>query len=474
MKKRICLNIIIYVIFLLFLETQGFAINTNIEEGSVLTIEQCVDIALKNSPQINIYENKKRISKSRIGQAKSDFAPTFGVGSGYYNQSSNGGNVSNNDSYYAVDLSLRQLIYDFGKTGAKIKMQKFNFEASEYDLENIIIATTYDVKTAYYGVLAAKSSRDVSMQNVNINEREYERTKAFFDEGLKSKIDLVNAEVNLSEARIQLVNAENAYQNALIKLNNTMFVANAPVYSIANTETFNISNQIAIDLSNITKENSEENLQEPNSTTKYTAVVEKKDIIEDYKFVPFDLTLDDAVEKAYKNRPDVKGLKSLVKAMDESLKYTKREYMPELSAKLGYTLRNTNYYVNNGFNVAAMFDIATINPFKTKFNIDEAKAQRDLAQDNLDLLTQNVYFEVQSAYVNMVQIEKRIPLLATKVRQTLENYELADGRYEVGIGNFLELQDAKANYNSAQQSYVAAVFEYNKTRVQVEKAMGGK
>ena len=71
----------------------------------------------------------------------------------------------------------------------------------------------------------------------------------------------------------------------------------------------------------------------------------------------------------------------------------------------------------------------------------------------------------------MMQLEKQIPLLAVKVRQTLENFELADGRYSVGIGDYIELQDAKVNYNNAQQSYVEAVFNYNVARANLEKAI---
>lgn len=60
----------------------------------------------------------------------------------------------------------------------------------------------------------------------------------------------------------------------------------------------------------------------------------------------------------------------------------------------------------------------------------------------------------------MIQLEKQIPLLETKVRQTLENLELADGRYAVGLGDYIQLQDARVNYNNAQSSYVQAVYNY--------------
>ena len=69
----------------------------------------------------------------------------------------------------------------------------------------------------------------------------------------------------------------------------------------------------------------------------------------------------------------------------------------------------------------------------------------------------------------MIQLEKQIPLLETKVRQTLENLELADGRYMVGLGDYIQLQDARVNYNNAQSSYVQAVYNYNVARATLER-----
>ena len=60
----------------------------------------------------------------------------------------------------------------------------------------------------------------------------------------------------------------------------------------------------------------------------------------------------------------------------------------------------------------------------------------------------------------------------SKVKATLENFELADGRYSVGLNNYVELQDALTNYNNAQLSYVEAVFNYNVARETLLKSMG--
>ena len=154
--------------------------------------------------------------------------------------------------------------------------------------------------------------------------------------------------------------------------------------------------------------------------------------------------------------------------MEENLLYIKREYYPELSANAGYGYRNQ--YSTSSFNVGVTLS-SSINILGKKHEIDAGKLQVQLAQNEINMLKQNVYFEVQNAYVNMIELERQIPLLAVKVRQTLENFELADGRYAVGLGDFIELQDAKVQYNNAQHNYVQTVYNYNVARASLEKAM---
>ena len=403
--------LIIFAVLCIF--TQNFAMAVvEIKEGAMLSLEDCIEIALKNSPEINISKNNQKIYKSRIGQAKSDYFPTLGAGGGYYNQNGNtSGNrtLSNNMDYYSMSASLNMMFYNFGKTGAKINMQKFYKIASDFDLENMRISTVYNVKTAYYGVLAAQANRQV-----------------------------------------------------------------APAYSIKNTESFNFKNNVYTDVNLVniaeTKDLSQTPKQPKNAV--FTSSVEKSNILKDYVFKPFDMSFDDTVKTANEKRPDLKSYESTFKAMEESLKYTKREYFPSLRGRAGYGYRSMDGNTTNSFNLSATLETNNINIMNTKCKIDEAKAQLEIARENVNLIKQNIYFEVQSAYFDMKQIEERLPLLAVKVRQTLENYELADGRYEVGVGNYIELQDAKVNYNNAQQAYVKAIYDYNVARAALEKAMG--
>jgi outer membrane protein TolC len=440
-----------------------------VQKNAVLNITDCIQLALQNSPQIKKARYNYGLAKGNVGIAKSGYFPTLGVGTGYSWSESRTNRANTNSSIYSAEASIKQLIWNFGKINANIRMYNFDKIAALYDFNDIVLDTIFTVKTNYYGVLAAKATVDIDRANVQINERNYQRTKAYFDEGIKSKIDLVNAEVYLSDSKVTLVEAEKNYQNALVKLNNSMYVAFTPEYEIENTETFNFQNNKApVNLEQIDEI---KDLSTPPKNVEnafLTSQVEKINVLENYSFEPFKYTFEESVNFAYKNRPDLMSLDASLNAMKEALKYAKREYLPELSASAGYGYRDK--YNANSYNVGVDFS-TSFNIKGQKHKIDNAKIQVKMAENEIELAKQDVYFEVQNLYINMVQLEKQIPLLAVKVRQTLENFELADGRYAVGLGDYIELQDAKVNYNNAQVNYVQTVYNYNVARANLERAI---
>ncbi|MBQ4123051.1 TolC family protein [bacterium] len=462
----------IIILILIFSTSSVFAIE-NIEEGSTLSVQDCIDLAIKNSPQIQIYKQYIERQDSLVGQSKASYFPSIGASVGYDFANSDSKIHSSHSNNTSARVALNQLIYSFGKVFSKVKMQKFYKIAAEYDLKTAILDTSNNVKSAYYAVLAAKANVDIQKANVLVNERQYSRTKAFFDEGLVSKIDLVNEEVYLSDAQIGLINAETLYQNSIIALNNAMYMPNAPKYNIENTETFNFKENFAqINLLNVANIMTKEDGSVEPKEAVLTTQVEKNEILENYKFEKYPYTLEESIEKAYKNRPDLLSMQATKDAVNEALKYSKKSYLPDLTGSVGYNWNNNNYYSTNGVSLGAYLSTNNLNIMDINLKIKESKAQLEIAKNNVELVKQNVYFDVQNAYVNMIQLEKNIPLMKIKVRQTLENYELADARYEVGLGNFIELQDAKENYNNAQRDYVQTIYKYNVALTNLRTAMG--
>lgn len=467
---KIHIKAIALTICLFYTISSAFAIEQmSVEKNAILNIKDCITIALQNSPKIKKARYNYGIAKGNLGIAKSEYFPTLGIGTGYNITDNNNNRRSINTNIYSAEANINQLIWNFGKTNANIRMYNFDRVAALYEFEDMVLETIFGVKTNYYGVLAAKATLDVNRANVQINERNYQRTKAYFEEGIKSKIDLVNAEVYLSDSKVTLVESEKAYKNALVQLNNSMYIAFAPEYEIENTETFNFQNNYAP--VNLEKIDEKKDLSKPPKDVNnafLTSQVEKINVLDNYKFKPFPYTFEESVNLAYKNRPDLKAYDATLKAMQESLKYTKREYLPEISATAGYGYRDQ--YNTNSFNVGINLS-SNVNIKGQKHKIDNAKIQVQLAENEIDQAKQDIYFEVQNLYINMMQLEKQIPLLAVKVKQTLENFELADGRYAVGLGDYIELQDAKVNYNNAQVSYVQTVYNYNVARANLERAI---
>lgn len=463
-------NILITFILFIFTTLSAYSVEMmSVEKNAILSLDDCVNIALTNSPAIKKARYNYGVSKGNLGVAKSAYFPTLGIGTGYNFTGTHTDKNTTDNRIYNAEANINQLLFNFGKTNANIRMYNFNRIAAVHDFEKAVLDTIFNVKTKYYAVLAAKATVDVNKGNVQINERNYQRTKAYFDEGIKSKIDLVNAEVYLSDSKVTLVNSEKTYRNAVVALNNAMFIAFAPEYEIETTETFNFEKRLAP----VTLENLEDktDLSIPPKDVDdafLTSQVEKLDILDNFNFKPFPYDFNEAVKIAYKNRPDLKSYDAKVNAMKEALKFSKREYLPEITAKAGYGYRDQQN--TNSFNVGVNLT-SSVNIKGQKHKIDNAKYQVKLAENEVDLAKQNIYFEVQNLYVNMTQYEKQIPLLAVKVRQTLENFELADGRYAVGLGDYIELQNAKVNYNTAQVNYVQTVYNYNVARANLELAI---
>lgn len=444
-----------------------------IQENSTLHLEDCIDIALKNSPSIRKYQDLVKVANAILGQSKSNYFPSLGLGTGYTGSYLNQkGSSSSFDNAYGFDASISQLIYSFGKVESTIKKAKLNKIAADFDLNYEMIKTIFNVKTNYYGVLAAAANIKVQEANILVNERQYQQTKAYFEEGLKSKIDLVNSEVNLSNAKLNYVAAQNTYDLAVVALNNSMYIDGSPKYSIAKIESFNFDNKYApVELKN-TDQNQVKQFEAPalaDGAVYQTSVQKNELITKSYDYSNFPYTLDESISLAKNNRPDLKSYVAARDALKKELTYQKLKYMPDLKATGSYgynALQDSNY--TNSFKIKGSLDFPTINIMNIKHSIDEAKARVDIADAAVDQLEKDIYYSVQKAYVNMVQYAKKMPLTEVAVKQAFENLELAMGRYEVGLGNFLEVQDAIVNYNQAQESYVKLIFDYNVSIAKLE------
>ena len=411
-----------------------------VKDGMTLSIGDCVAAAFQNSPKIRRQKYNLDIAKSNVGIAKSQYFPVINAGAGFYNE-----NNSDNTYYFShyrelptIGVTVNKLIWNFGKTTAYIKMEEFYKIGAEYEFMDSLCSTLFDVKEKYYNLLKSKAMLEVAENNVKINENFVKLAKN------KNKTDLTTAELNLSNAKVKLIEAQNNYKNAKVDLNNSMYLDNQPDYDIKDTYTFAYNNDFAYG--------------EKQSTSS--------------PFMPetFTFPVDRAVQIAYDNSPDLNVLISTKKAMEQSLIYIKKTYLPDLTANAGYGLNHTNQTNNNSFHVGVNLN-STVNLMELKHNIKGADAQVNLADNEILLFKKDLYFEVKKALNNVEKAQNQIPTARMETEQSLENLKLVETQYKSNQLNYVALQNARKEYIQALSEYINSLYNYNIALIQVEMAM---
>ena len=85
---------------------------------------------------------------------------------------------------------------------------------------------------------------------------------------------------------------------------------------------------------------------------------------------------------------------------------------------------------------------------------------------------QQVALDVEQAYLRLVELQERIKANEAAANAAKENLDLANGRYQVGVGSIIEVTDAQTLYSDAQTTYVRALYEYKIADAQLVRAIG--
>jgi outer membrane protein len=420
------------ILLIVFAVPAGAAAEEIIKKDELLTLQRCVEIALMKHPTILAARNNVSANRSRVGQAKSNYYPQIDASANAARTSvgprrslgfETGSTIYNS---YSTGVSLTQNIYDFGKTGSQVDIQKYNLDASRSDLETTTEEVLFSVKQAYYGVLEAKRNRDVAQETVKQFEQHLAQARGFYEVGTKPKYDVTKAEVDLSNAKLSLIKAENALKVSKVTLNNAMGVPDAPDYTI------------------------EDNLA----------------------FEKYEIPLPQAIETAYENRPDLKSSVAIRKSFERSIDFAKTGYYPFLTGNAGYSYAGNDFPLARGWNIGATLTFPVFSGFLTKNQVEEAKANLGVAEANEETLKQAILLDVQQAYLNVLVAEDSISNTELTVKQATENLEIANGRYAAGVGNPIEVTDAEVSLANAKTAYNQALYDYKVARASLEKAMG--
>jgi outer membrane protein len=418
-----------------------------VNKGETLNLERCIEIALKKQPGIAAAVGNVDVNKSLVGQAKSGYYPQINWSSSYNRVSpasnrnffttggstgSSGGVISSGGrsgsfDEYSTGFGLNQLIYDFGKTPSEVNIQNLTLDSSRSDLKNTTDQIILTVKQAYYGVVQAKYNVLVAQDTVKQTSQHLEQAKGFYEVGTHPKFDVIKAEVDLSNAQLNLIRNQNALRISIVALNNAMGIPDAPEYSI------------------------DENMP----------------------FARYEMTLEEALTKAYKNRPDLKSIVSKRQAAERSIGLARTGYYPVLTGNASYSWSGEKLSsLEHGWDVGAALTFPLFSGFQTKYQVEEARANLNILKANEESLKQTIFQEVNEAYLTLRAAEDAIPTAKLGVGQSQENLDIANGRYKAGVGNPIEVTDAEVGLANSRTSYIQALYADKVAQAALEKAMG--
>ncbi|WP_428073629.1 TolC family protein [Candidatus Avelusimicrobium luingense] len=393
-----------------------------------LSLEDCIRIALANSPQARMSQLDLEQAYVQRNLSLGEFLPTVKA------SASEGYTIYHSNGYPTVDTGTSgsraqaQLsISGFSDKVRAVKINNLQIEQAQLSLNNQTNNIARNVKKAYYALASAKRAVDIRRTSSELYKEQYERTSEFFKQGLRPKVDVTTAQVNWNNEKLRLIRAENLVKTASAKLANVLGI----------------------------------------TTPKPLEIVQITDI--EKITIPF----DEAVKTAYENRPDIISAQTNAKIGQIRVNQAKAGYLPTFSFSAGYEKYGDDSRLDNEeTRLMIALEIPLFNAFKTYNGVKQARLNLEKINNSNRSLLNDVFLEVQSAYISMQEAAESVPLAELNVEKAKENLELAQGRYNEGISDIIELKDAEVAYTDAELSLLSARYDYAAAVADLKQAMG--
>jgi outer membrane protein len=286
------------------------------------------------------------------------------------------------------------------------------------------------VRVGYFTILRAERFLEVARQQVEQFEAQLDLTQAFFRGGLVVENDVLQAEVNLANARQSQVKAENDVAKA--------------------KESFNILLRREI-----------------------TTPLEVVDIL---AYEAFPLSYEQCLEEAFRQSPEIKAAQLNIEQAKENVKIAKSGFFPTISLLGSYGRfsdeLSQNGIKNEGWLVQASATFTLWNWGNTAFKVGEDKVKVTQAEDSKTQLIDLVTLEVRDSYLNLQVAEKNIRVAEKATEQAEENLGMFEGRYKFQVATQTDVIIAVTLLAQARTNYYGALSDFNVAKAQLERAMG--
>ena len=426
-------------------------------QGKVLTMEEAVQIALKQNPTLEAAKLTFSMAKEAEREAWTRYFPTVKFNYNYtrWNEEQKvrtqpvtipplfpgmepltfkpGHIITSKQNVYEYYLTFQQPIFTGWAITAAHKMAILTARQAELEAQETRLEVAYNVKKAYLGILTAQRMEEVAKLAVKQLSQHLFVAKNFFEKEIIPRNDLLKSQVALAQARQDLVRAKNG-----------VAVAKATLNAILHRDV--------------------------------TAPLEVKDT----GLMPRPaLSLKEAIQRALDQRPVVEAARKEVEKGKEGIRLARSDYFPHIMLE-GVYRKHGNHPNCTGddltdaedWRLTAGLEWTLFEMGRTRHQVEKARLGELKALAQLKKVEDKVSLEVQNAYLEMEAALKNIDTARSAVEQAKENYRVTEERYKEQIDTSTDVLDAQTLLTQAQTYYHRAVYQYNLAVARLLRLMG--
>ncbi len=395
---------------------------------AVWTLGDVTDIALKNHPLLKQAEAEIAAAVARKGQARAGWYPSVYLSAGSSRARSYSAASKTNstveDDFLRGDLGWT--LYDFGRTGASVDRADAFAAISRENAATTREDVVFFAKVAFYNVLRTANALEFQQRNVGQRESLLRQAQAFYETGVRAKIDFVRAEANLYDSRALLGQARNDLRVARITLLQRIGIESSAEFVLRG----------------------------------------------EFEETTIPGTLEDWIAEAQRNRPELRALTEKERAATESLRLARAGYLPYLSGAAGYGIAADEYPLQENYLLSLTLTHPIFSGFETREQVKEALAVLASVRHEITEARRRVRLEVERSAYGVQEAAERLAARRKQREAAEENLRLATARYEVGAGDIIEMTDAQTQMVSADTETVNSAFDYAVSQASLLRAMG--
>jgi outer membrane protein len=436
--------------------------------GSTLTLQQSVEMAIKNNPTVKQSELAMQTANITLKQAKGNLLPDISgsVGHGI----SEGRNI---DPFTNTYINQRVSFANYGLNAGvtlfsglqllnNIKMQALNYDAAKWELQQAKDNITLQVILAYLDILSNEDQLVQARAQHELSNKQVARLEVLNKEGAIAPALLYDLKGQLASDELSIVttiNSLNASKLNLAQLMNVPYDKDLQVERL-NAEQFSLVyegdpetiyrsavEQLGfVKAADLRRQGAGKALKVARGAY-YPSIGLNGGIGTNYSSAASTAILLSTVDVATNDYVIVNGNKTAVFSPQSNFTSSKIAYMDQF--------RN-----NYGTSVSINMRIPILNGFFTRNQVAQAKVNLK----NAEFLSQTAQIQlrqlIEQAYFNMKAAQDRYRVLQDQANAFTESFRAAEVRFNAGLGTSVDYLVAKVNVDRANISLVSARYDY--------------